>query len=167
MKKIIVLSLLILFASCSTDTNNSKYLRWVGDSVYTLEIDTTEFKLCNSESSVRQYFHFNKGLQYKGEKEGLRTEFKQEYTAVDTDQSGWIRIRFIVNCEGNTGRFRIIESDMDYQEQVFDERIINQILKITQSLDGWKVQSMRDKPTDYYQYLIFKIIKGDIIEIMP
>ena len=101
--------------------------------------------------------HFNKGLQYEGEKGNFINKFSENYIPIEINQSGWIRIRFIVNCEGKTGIFRIIESNENYQVQNFDERITNQLLKITKSLVGWKVQYIKDKPHDYYQYLIFKI----------
>jgi len=167
MNRIITTSILLTLAACSLDHSDSKYLRWVGDSVSNVAIDTLGFQICSSEYFVKQYFHFDKGLQYKGEKKKLVALFKDKYIPVDIDQSGWIRIRFIVNCKGETGRFRIIESDLNYQERNFDQRITNQLLNITQSLDGWEIQTKNNKPKDYYQYLIFKIINGDLIEIMP
>jgi len=167
MKKAFFISLLVIYASCTLDNSESKYLRWVGDSKINLQIDTADFQLCNSESVVKQYFHFDKGLQYEGEKKELEAHFKRHYVPVKSEQSGLVRIRFIVNCKGETGRFRIIGSDLDYNEQVFNNEIVSQLLHITQSLKGWAVLSKRDKPKDYYQYLIFKIVKGDLIDIMP
>jgi hypothetical protein len=166
-KGLIFFSLLIIVTGCYLDNSNSKYLRWVGDSEQIPEIDTFNFKICTNEYAVKQYFHFDKGLQYEGGKSYLTNYFMKQYVPVEENQSGWIRIRFIVNCKGETGRFRIIESDENYQERKFDSRITNQLLKITQSLDGWKIQSIKDNPKDYYQYLIFKIHNGNIIEIMP
>ena len=78
-----------------------------------------------------------------------------------------IRIRFIVNCYGNTGRFRIIGSDENYNEMEFDSRITNQLLKITRALDEWGIKSDGHKSIDYYQFLIFRINNGQLIEIMP
>jgi len=40
-------------------------------------------------------------------------------------------------------------------------------MRITKSLSGWKILPNDEAPTDYYQYLIFKIKNGEIIEIMP
>lgn len=74
--------------------------------------------------------HFNKGLQYEGEKGNFINKFSENYIPIEINQSGWIRIRFIVNCEGKTGIFRIIESNENYQVQNFDERITNQLLKL-------------------------------------
>ena len=167
MKKILILYFLLIVASCSLDNRESKYLRWVGDSEFDAEIDTSNFQLCHKEFKAKQYFHFDKGLQYEGEKKELRSQFKEKYIPIDTDQSGLIRIRFIVNCEGEIGRFRMISSDLNYQEQIFDQRITDQLLSITKSLEGWIAQSIREKTRDYYQYLIFKIVNGELTDIMP
>ena len=167
MKRIVVISVILIFSSCSSDDGNSNYLRWVGDSKHDPKIDTTEFQLCNSEKAVKQYFHFDQGLKFKGEKIELVRLFSKDYTPIETSQCGWVRIRFVVNCNGKTGRFRLTSSDFEYQEQTFDTRITDQLLKITQSLEGWEILSIRDKPRDYYQYLIFKIDHGSLIEIMP
>ena len=166
MKKIIIIAI-VLLAGCTRSGQDSKYLRWVGDAEFDPEMDAADFQLCGSEKWVQQYLHFGQGLQYEGEKTALRKRFKEAYLPVETAQSGWIRIRFIVNCQGQTGRFRMIGSDLDYQEQTFDERITGQLLKITQSLDGWAVLSKNGKPRDYYQYLIFKINNGNLIDILP
>lgn len=167
MKKLITILILTIAVSCSQDHSQSVYKRWVGDSEFTAEMDAEEFEICNSEALVKQYFHFDQGLQYKGEKKKLTALFMDTYKPVEIKQSGLIRIRFIVNCKGNTGRFRMIGADQNYQEQAFDERITSQLLKITQSLDGWIIHTKRNKARDYYQYLIFKIVNGKLIEIMP
>ena len=146
---------------------SSKYMRMVGDSEFDPEKDDPNFKLCFSENQVRQYFNFGRGLQYEGEKKALVEHFFKQYKPVDTDQSGLIRVRFIVNCKGETGRFRLIEADENYQKTKFDERITQQLLTLTKSLKGWKPQADEYAERDFYQYLVFKIKNGDLIEMMP
>jgi len=166
MKRIAIIAI-VLLAGCTQNDQDSKYLRWVGDAEFDPEMDASDFQLCGSEKLVQQYFHFGQGLQYEGEKTALCKRFKEAYRPVETAQSGWIRIRFIVNCQGQAGRYRMIGSDLDYQEQIFDERITDQLLKIAKSLDGWAVLSKDGKRRDYYQYLIFKINNGDLTDILP
>ncbi|MBK8346827.1 MAG: hypothetical protein IPL08_04110 [Saprospiraceae bacterium] len=139
----------------------------VGDIDYDAKLDDTNFTLCN-EKNTKQYHNLNEELQYEDEKYTLNhtfiSQFKPDPTIKD---SGMIRIRFIVNCKGETGRFRLISSGYDYKEKQFDKAITDQLMTITKSLKGWKILSDKRGPKDYYQYLIFKISDGQIKEILP
>jgi len=80
----------------------------------------------------------------------------------------WIgRIRFVVNCNGKSDRFRILTVNYDYEPIEFDKNITSQLLNITKSLICWIPKSVNGKKVDYYQYLIFKIKDGKIDEILP
>jgi hypothetical protein len=162
---------LCLFA-CKDDPKSEKepYLRWVGDIPFDENIDDPDFKLCFNDNDIRQYFNFSKGVQYKGEKPAIDEYFKEKYQAVESNQSGLIRIRFIVNCKGETDRFRLMAMDGNYQATKFSSEITDQLLDLTQKMDGWlpiEMEEMNNTALDYYQYIIFKIDRGNIIEIMP
>jgi len=167
MKNVWPLAFLFLLVNCATDKDKPKYLRWVGDIEADAKIDSETFQLCYSEARVKQYFNFSQGMQYEGEKTAIAEAFRSTYKAVDVMQSGWIRIRFIVNCKGQSGRFRLTASNAQYEEQTFDVRITEQLLSITRSLNGWKPLPDKDDPRDYYQYLTFKIENGVLKEILP
>jgi hypothetical protein len=94
MKRVAII-MIVFLAGCTQSSQDSKYLRWVGDAEFDPELDTSDFQLCGSEKLVQQYFHFGKGLQYEGEKTALRKRFEEAYEPIDTTQSGWVRIRFI------------------------------------------------------------------------
>ncbi len=164
-----LISILIVIQSCQQHSipKNSKYLSMVGDIDYDAKLDDTNFTLCN-EKNTKQYHNLNEELQYEDEKYTLNhtfiSQFKPDPTIKD---SGMIRIRFIDNCKGETGRFRLISSGYDYKEKQFDKAITDQLMTITKSLKGWKILSDKRGPKDYYQYLIFKISDGQIKEILP
>ena len=163
---IIVLLVLTLY-SCKTD-KEIKYLRYVGDIMQDSLIDNENFKLCNGDNNVLQYFNTSQGFQYDGGKIKILKDFQKNFNpSIRDNQNGLIRIRFIVNCDGETGRFRILESDFEYQEFTFDKNIINQLVSITENLKGWKILKRKNQNLDYYQYLIFKIENGNIKEILP
>ncbi len=167
MKTVRLIGILLLLMGCATEKDKPKYLRWVGDIEADPEIDGEVFQLCFSEARVKQYFNFSQGMQYDGEKAAIVEVFRQDYEAVDVPQSGWIRIRFIVNCKGESGRFRLSASNTQYQAQEFDSRVTDQLLSITQSLNGWKPLPDSKDPRDYYQYLTFKIEDGALKEVLP
>ena len=74
-------------------------------------------------------------------------------------QSGLLRIRFVVNCKGETDRFRLMGMDENFQPMDFETEISHQILDLTKKMEGWlpiEMEEMDNMTLDYYQYLIFK-----------
>lgn len=173
MTKTITLILIIcFFFSCKSDKKTiykKEYLRHVGDILKDSLTDNINFKVCHGDDNVFQYFNLGYGPVYAGEKSTLLNTFKTKYKPViDKNQNGLIRIRFIVNCEGQAGRFRILQSDTDFNETEFDEKIISQLIDITKNIGEWVILLNNNKqPVDYYFYLIFKINNGQITEILP
>lgn len=158
---------LILFFGCSASIKESKYPKSVGDIMYDSKLDKKDFFLCN-ENNIIQYHNDLNAMQFKGEKIALVEEIKSKFKSIKNNQeSGLIRIRFVVNCQAETDRFRLISMDENYKEYKFDENITNQLMTICKELKGWIPKKYEGKNVDYYQYLIFKISKGQLIEIMP
>lgn len=150
-----------------TSPTDQEYLRWVGDIAPDPLLDDPDFAPC-FEGNAYQYFNMHQGFRYQGEKPALERTFAKDYDATKAKkESGLIRIRFLVNCQGQAGRFRLIGMDEQYQEKSFDASITDQLLAITKNLDGWEAMENRNGPTDYYLYLIFKIKDGAIAEIIP
>jgi len=175
LNRLIATGLCVLIGSILSCTDpqkvkNEDYLRWVGDIPFNQNIDDPEFELCYEEPYTRQYFNFAKGVQYNGGKPAIIKHFKNNYKSVASQQSGLLRIRFIVNCKGETGRFRLMGANEDLKPMQFDTEISRQLLNLTREMTGWlPIESEREDNAalDYYQYLIFKIHQGKIIEIMP
>lgn len=165
-----VLILILLCFSCKSEkrvTTKAAYLRHVGDAQQDSLVDHPNFKICY-DNYVMQYFNFSDGPQYVGEKITLLKIFKAQYKPkTDPTQNGSIRIRFIVNCEGHSGRFRILQADSDFKETKFNNTIVSQLLEITKGIKTWEIIYNEDEPMDYYMYLIFKIKDGHITDILP
>ncbi|MCX8491860.1 MAG: hypothetical protein ORN54_12415 [Cyclobacteriaceae bacterium] len=159
--------LLVVFASCQkSSAQKSTYPDHVGDIAFDEKMDDPNFKICVS-GGIPQYYEFGKSLQYQGEKPTLDKHFEILKQNETTAESGYITIRFIVNCEGKTGRYRIEEMNNEYQSMSFDKKLVEKILVLTKELSGWVVGGNPEHPVDYYQYLTFKIEGGKLIEIMP
>lgn len=138
----------------------------VGDTSFDKELDDPTFRVCN-QLQVAQYYNFGKGLQYKGEKAALNSHFKKLFLDLKESESGFITIRFIVNCEGKTGWFRVQEMDVNYKPKKFKKTLLDELVKLTMELDGWVIGEDNGRKFDYYQYLTFKFHNGKLIEIMP
>lgn len=165
------LGCIILFlqiTACSPESAPpTKYLRWVGDISHDPKIDKKNFQLCTPKA-IKQYHNFSFGFLYKGEKIALENEIRSQYNEQHTaNQSGWLRIRFVVNCHGETDRFRIIGMDNNKEAFTFDQSISEQLLSICKNLKGWLILPDNDAPQDYYIYLTFKLDNGKIKAILP
>jgi len=168
-KFFIIVCFTVFLYNCGNSQNISQtsYPRQVGDITFDKALDDTAFKLCNEER-VTQYYSFSKGLQYKGEKLKIIDHFKRYFQPTnDTNQIGYVTVRFVVNCEGKTGRFRVQEMDNNYKPTKLATSLVVQLLELTKQLDGWEVGEYDKRKFDYYQYLTFKIKNGFIEEIMP
>lgn len=155
-------NLLFLLISISLFSQSS-----VGSIVFDKKLDDPSFELCN-KGQVIQYFNDSKGFQFEGEKYTLDKIFFEKFENTNLiGETGLIRIRFVVNCNGESGYFRIISMDENYLLKNFNSLIINQLLTITKSLNGWIPKTYQSQEINYYQYLIFKIIDGNLIEILP
>ena len=165
----IIILLCSILWSCKEETGQEKeYLRWIGDIEQDDEIDESEFKICNGDEKILQYFNFGEGPVYSGEKSRIINLFNSKYKPVTgKNENGLIRIRFVVNCEGKAGRYRVLQSDEKYQEKEFDKEIVSQLLNITREIEKWEVLERDEFAIDYYMYLIFKIKDGRIIDILP
>lgn len=131
------------------------------------------FKVC-MEYRILQYYNnssgtkFNKGLREV--KKIVNREFK--YTTKQKNQNGYIRIRFIVNCEGKIGRFSIMELNETYLPFSFDPEIVISLFNIINSdlKNDWTPGTFNLNNStfcDNYKHLTFKIKEGKIIDILP
>lgn len=160
---VLLFYLCIQLISCA----QSPKTRWVDDIVPDAKLDGG-FTLCNKEEEAIQYFNDGKGFEYTGGKYTLDSIIFSGFKQVDLPSAtGLIRIRFMVNCRGESGRFRLIGMDPAYQEKSFDRSVTDQLLSVTKSLNGWPPKQWKNTSVDYYQYLIFKLERGKLIQILP
>lgn len=163
--ELIILCLII--CSCAETKNEKQYFNDLGEIPFDEERDDINFKVCHEDLTI-PFNYGGFGLVYEGEKKKLVETINNKFHYQKTKgQTGFITIRFIINCEGQTGRFRVIEMDLNLKPKKFDEDISNQILNITKGLDGWQRLERWEKVWDVQQYLTFKFEDGVITEILP
>lgn len=159
--------LCLITLSCSETKNQKEYFNDLGEIRFDGELDDRNFKVCHEDLTI-PFNYGGFGLVYEGEKRKLVETIKEKFNYPKTKgQTGFITIRFIINCEGKTGRFRVIEMDLNLKAKKFDNNISNQILNITKGLDGWKSLERWKKAWDVQQYLTFKFEDGIITDILP
>jgi len=105
----------------------------------------TDFILCN-EDFIVQYYNLKRATYSKG-KNGLREFVFSNYKNKNYTDSGYLNIRFIINCKGEAGRYVIHEN--------------------TTQLKKWNPNYTHEAFRDSYMYISYRIEHGEIIEILP
>lgn len=171
----IYLFLLLLIISCGTEPEVAKetteelpigapYHAQVGDIPFDPEQDDSNFQLCNER--VLQYYNFSKGIMYEGERPALIEQIERSYSK-DKEVDGFITVRFVVNCKGETDRFRTVFMDNEYVEQTGHEALKEQFEAIMRSCQGWLPADYDGTPFPYHQYMTIRLEKGEITRIIP
>jgi hypothetical protein len=148
-------------------SGNAQPAEQVGDISFDPLKDDSTFVLCNPHF-VLQYYNTPRAY-YKDHKNEISDYFNTHFKAAPAgdDQTGYLTIKFIINCNGMTGRFRLFELDSSYHAYHFSEVISEQLLHLAKELKGWEPASYKDKKYDSYQYITFRLKKGKIISISP
>lgn len=169
MKNVFLIILFIpLLINCQTEKSAvSKYPVHVGNIEPDEKSDDPNFKRCLDERYVFQYYNDSKGVQYKGEKATIQNEVQKLSLPEIKNSNGYITIRFIVNCEGKSGLFRMQQMNEEYKEYSFAKQTSDQLINFTKKLNGWIPKEIEGRKVDYYQYLTYKIENGKVSEILP
>ena len=130
--------------------------------------NTQNFEVCD-EGQVVQYYYDEIGISNSRNRQEKHSYFLKHYNyPFDSNQNGYIRIRFVVNCKEEIGRFSIQEMDRDYKEKRFPLEITQQLFDLTSQLNGWLPSKWKKNgQVDYYVHIGFKIKNGQIDEILP
>lgn len=166
----IFLFVLAFFSACQPSKKarsaGTDYPNNIGDILPDSALDDPSFHACR-ESNIPQYYSIQSG--YAGEKPAILRYFRENFRKEKSfgSENGFITIRFVVNCNGQTGRFRVLEMGQDYKPKTFSEPLRNRLLQLTKQMPGWLPGKSENIPYDYYQYLTFTIVQGDIAQITP
>lgn len=162
--------ILFVISSCKKQDKPkycSNYPEEVGDILFDKSIDDINFQLCD-RTQVLQYYNFLDDLYYKEGKSKIDYFFYSNFSNKKIlGQSGYITFRFVVNCKGDIGRVRIESMNRDYKKYDFKEEITLELFSLVKKLDSWSSLEIEGKPYDYYQYITFKILDGQIKAITP
>jgi hypothetical protein len=178
MPRLLFLILLLPFASTQAQpiTPPQRHDN-VGDIPFDPALDDTSFHLHDS-AHVWQYYN---GTYWLDHKDSITRFIRDHYhppvdatkatTAANqptaSNQDGWLTIRFIINTEGRTGRFRLQEMDSTYQPTHFDPQISQTLLTAIKDWPDWRPAHYKDRRFDTYQYITFRLRQGRITTISP
>jgi len=108
------------------------------------------------------------GLSYLGGNEVILEEYLDKFKTRSsyTSFTGYVVIRFIMNCKNETGRFRVESLANDFSLQKCPAGMQEDLLAIAKNLRGWQHAPSKDASFDYTKYINIKITNGKVIEIL-
>jgi hypothetical protein len=138
----------------------------VGDIAFNPALDDPSFHL---HDSTRVWQYYNSAAYWLDHKDSVTRFIRSRYhpPANAAIENGWLTIRFIINTDGHTGRFRLSEMDSAYQPTHFDPRISDQLLAAVKDWPDWQPAHYKEWRFDTYQYITFRLRQGRIITISP
>lgn len=167
MKQFVTLLLIFFVLKTHGQSHLPPYPDMVGDITFDPQKDDSRFSL-NASGKIFQYHNFSLGFVFPDSPFALYEILNE--IAVPTEYShfsGWIRIRFVVNHLGQADRFRCQGVHANYEEWTIPSALEGQLIDVLRSIKKWSILVNEEGAQDYYQYILFKIEKGQIIEILP
>ena len=130
--------------------------------------DHSDFKLCNSESRINEYYSCKKRGELKGGKGSWWRVLKNKLIPQKLkNESGFLTYRFVINCMGETGRFVVEGADLDYNRKEFNKETVHHLYDIISKEREWQHCHGNYFELDSHAFLTFKLKDGEIIELLP
>ncbi len=131
---------------------------------YDAKFDEPDFIICDSTglSSGRNR------LQYIGGNGKLRQDilsnfsYKHEYKSFN----GFIVVRFLVNCDGRSGRYRAQSLNFDFSPTDAPSSLLKNTLDLIKRLDTWQKSSRGESDQEYSKYINLKFKDGKIQHVI-
>lgn len=121
------------------------------------------FNLCENGRLVGYYSSAAPEI-YKGSKYTFRQYIVGNFT-ITSAISGYLDLRFHINCRGEVGNVEVNELDSDLRPAKLGDRLVEQLVKLSIRNENWQIKS--SSTDNYYMYLIYKIENGAVSEILP
>ena len=145
----------------------------VGDIAFDPATDRSSFQRCGEgQYDVPQYYQSQ--TAYAGGTQVLRQQFLRAVLPRSTGaQDGYVTIRFLVNCHGETDRFRITQLNTAYQPAHFSPALVEALLRRAKDLHAWVPGKFsgpgahHGEAMDSYYYLLLKISHGRVVDVLP
>jgi|TARA_B110000116_G_scaffold42963_1_gene35434 hypothetical protein len=168
-RKFFYIILSVFFYGCfpNSEIDKNKYQHYVGYIDQEKALLKSEYVLCDKEN-IKLTYNGAAAYAFKGTKKRFRDSILSKYNHTLYQDSGYVSFRFLVNCEGEAGWFEIVEMNLDLQEVDLNDKMVEELLKLTSEKQNWnKLGYRKDEKFDYYMYILYRIENGQITEILP
>ena len=129
-------------------------------------IDNSNFKVCD-ELNIEEYYQVNPS--YGEGMPSIRKYFtahQQELEAL-CEKDGYVIVRFVINCQGQTDRYRTKFMSLNYtDENSVNAELQKKIIQLTRNMGNWTSGKYDGKTYDCYQHLKFLFKNSQLVDIL-
>ena len=130
-----------------------------------------DFKPCYEEKAYRIMVpeYYMVGTHYQGGRRALQRYFKTqyEYKKAYQNETGFLTLRFMVNCKGETGKYEVLGASSNLKEKNFSPGLVQEFVELTQQLTDWIPGESQGTKLDSFIYITFRLKEGKLLEISP
>ena len=128
------------------------------------EYDEVNYEICDSA-------RINSGrnrIQYKGGSEKLSADILSNYVIKEEYKNftGFIIIRFLVNCHGLSGRYRAQALHLDFSHSTAPSDLLENVVDIVSGLQQWTRRPGDDPTNEYSKFINLKFENGEIQNVL-
>lgn len=162
----LIISTMFWLVGCdhNKEYESTDYPDQFGEIEFDADLDRPDFQLCDESGLV----HSRVSLNYEGGRKRIEEICKERVNIAESTYAfnGYILVRFLVNCKGESDRFRIEILDEGFEKQVCPDALISLVENAVRSLDAWTITKPENEGKDHSKYLNFKMIDGRIDAII-
>lgn len=164
--RVVLILTLVVFSSCDyyIVKNYNERVGVIRSSFFNTD---KSFQPCFKEE-IFPYYYGRKTVSFAKGKDALRKYFLENYNSKGVNnESGYVTIRFIINCHGKAGRYEMHQLGRDFKKKKFNKNISDQLMQLTMGLQDWIPIEFYGDRYDSFYHLSFKIQNGELYEILP
>ncbi len=120
--------------------------------------------LCDTPDKLIQYYSLR--IKYPLSSKAIAAR-ADSVCAIPNHITGYITIRFLINCRGEKTCFHIYQTNADNKNTDWGEAVTHTLKTFVADMPDWPVGTKGGKPIDYHAYLTFKIKNGKIENVIP
>jgi hypothetical protein len=128
--------------------------------------DNPDFTVCD-ELNIEEYYQVNPA--YGEGMPSIRKYISAHQKSLEAlcEKDGYIIVRFVINCQGQTDRYRSNFMSLDYtDENAVNAELQKKIIQLVRGMGNWTPGKYDGKSYDCYQHLKFLFKNHKLIDIL-
>lgn len=129
-------------------------------------LDNANFKVCD-ELNIEEYYQVNPS--YGEGMPSIRKYISAHQQSLEAlcEKDGYVIVRFVINCQGQTDRYRTKFMSLDYtDENTVNAELQKKIIQLTRDMGNWNPGKYDGKTYDCYQHLKFLFKNSQLVDIL-